>query len=388
MFKLLSAVEELSDYRVRFRLSAPHAPFVEQFTLGIVPYSAGGDLKARMPPVGSGPFMLLSTGSVDRVVLQANASYWEGTPGVAGIVFKIVPDAMVRVLEFKNGSIDFLQNDIEPDMLPWLKKHTNASVETHQGTTFQYIGINLTHPILRHREVRQAIALAIDRESIIRHLLKDLGTSATGLLSPLNWAYEHAVDSWPHDPERAKRLLDEAGFADPDGNGPRPRFKLSYKTTNLDLRRRIAEAFKEQLQAVGIELEIRGYEWGTFYSDVKKGNFHLFSLAWVGITDPDIYYQIYHSDSVPPQGDNRGRYANPALDALLERGRRTVDLTQRRAIYGEVQKILARELPYIPLWWVKNVIVQKSALRGFVPYPDGDLVSLKNIAFLPGHDPS
>jgi peptide/nickel transport system substrate-binding protein len=139
---------------------------------------------------------------------------------------------------------------------------------------------------------------------------------------------------------------------------------------------------------VGIELEIRGYEWGTFYSDVKKGNFHLFSLAWVGITDPDIYYQIYHSDSVPPQGDNRGRYANPALDALLERGRRTVDLTQRRAIYGEVQKILARELPYIPLWWVKNVIVQKSALRGFVPYPDGDLVSLKNIAFLPGHDPS
>jgi len=211
-------------------------------------------------------------------------------------------------------------------------------------------------------------------------LLKDLGTPASGLLSPLNWAYEGAVDSWPYDPEQAKRQLDEAGFHDPDGDGPRPRFKLSYKTTNIDLRRRIAEAFKEQLQAVGIELEIRGYEWGTFYSDVKKGNFHLFSLAWVGIADPDIYFHIYHSSSVPPDGDNRGHYANPALDTLLERGRWAVDINQRRAIYSEVQKIVARELPYIPLWWVKNVIVRRPALRGFVPYPDGDLISLKNVS--------
>jgi peptide/nickel transport system substrate-binding protein len=295
---------------------------------------------------------------------------------------------MVRILEFKNGSIDFLQNDIEPDMLPWLRKNTAARVETHQGTTYQYIGINLNHPILRERKVRQAIALAIDREGIIRHLLKDLGTPATGLLSPVHWAYEGAVDSWPHDPERAKRLLDEAGLVDPDGSGPRPRFKLSFKTTNIDLRRRIAEAFKEQLQTVGIELEIRGYEWGTFYADVKKGNFHLFSLAWVGIMDPDIYYQVFHSSSVPPQGNNRGRYANPDLDVLLERGRRAVDTAERRAIYAEVQKIAARELPYIPLWWVKNVIVQQPTLRGFVPYPDGDLISLKSIAYSSGRHPS
>jgi peptide/nickel transport system substrate-binding protein len=379
LIKLLSAVDELSAYRVRFRLSVPHAPFVEQFALGIVPHtqriSAPG-----VPPLGSGPFMFLSAESGERVVLRANASYWQGPPAAAGIVFKIVPDAMVRVLEFKSRSLDFLQNDIEPDMLPWLKKNTGASIELLQGTTFQYIGINLSHPVLRHAKVRQAIALAIDRMRIIRHLLKDLGAPASGLLSPLNWAYEGAVTTWPHDPERARHLLDEAGFVDPDGSGPEPRFKLSFKTTNIDLRRRIAEAFKEQLQAVGIELEIRGYEWGTFYSDVKKGNFHLFSLAWVGIIDPDIYYQIFHSGSVPPTGDNRGRYANPELDVLLEHGRRAVDISERRAIYSEVQKIAARELPYIPLWWVKNVIVQQPGLRGFIPYPDGDLISLKDVA--------
>jgi peptide/nickel transport system substrate-binding protein len=381
LLRSLESVEVLTPYRVHFRLREPHAPFIEHFTLGIV--AAGpepGPLSSNTPPLGSGPFIFVSSDPGEKIVLKANPSYWEGPPKLAGLVFKIVPDAMVRVLEFKHGSIDFMQNDIEPDMIPWLRKNTAAAVDTREGTTFQYIGINLSHPVLRHQEVRQAIALAIDREPIIRHLLKDLGTPATGLLSPLNWAYEGAVDTWPHDPERAKRLLDKAGFPDPDGDGPGTRFKLSFKTTNIDLRRRIAEAFKEQLLVVGIELEIRSYEWATFYSDVRKGNFHLFSLAWVGIMEPDIYFQIFHSRSIPPDGDNRGRYSNPTVDRLLERGRRSVDSKERRAIYSQVQKIVARDLPYIPLWWAKNVIVQRDGLRGFVPYADGDLISLKNVA--------
>jgi len=172
-------------------------------------------------------------------------------------------------------------------------------------------------------------------------------------------------------------LLDEAGYPDPDGDGPLARFRLSFKTTNIDLRRRLAEAFKEQLMRVGIEIELRSYEWGTFLSDVKRGNFHLYSLAWVGIEDPDVYYQIFHSTAVPPDGDNRGRYNNPELDRLLERGRATLDRTERQRIYREVQRLLAEDLPYIPLWWWKNVIVRKPGLRGFVPYPDGDLISLK-----------
>jgi peptide/nickel transport system substrate-binding protein len=157
--------------------------------------------------------------------------------------------------------------------------------------------------------------------------------------------------------------------------------KLSFKSTNLDLRRRIAEAIKEQLQRVGIELEIRTYEWGTFFSDVKRGNFHLYSLAWVGILDPDIYFQIFHSSSVPPDGDNRGRYSNARVDRLLEQGRAALEASERKFIYGEVQRILAEELPYIPLWWWKNVIVQSRSLEGFVPAPDGDLNSLKKVSF-------
>ena len=381
--RLLKSVEQIGPYQVRFRLSAPYAPFLERTTLGIVP-AENHDLGAQQKNdlIGSGPFSLEEFSSGERIVLKANSSYWEGRPFVPGLVFKVIPDAIVRSLEFKKGTVDLIQNDIEPDMLPWFRKNTNASITTGQGTIFQYIGMNLEHPILKIREVRQAIACAIDREAIIRHLLKGLATPATGLLSPSHWAYEPSVPRYTYNPEEAKRLLDHAGFLDPDGDGPLPRFKLSYKTTTLDLRRRIAEAFKEQLGRVGIELEVRTYEWGTFYGDIQKGNFHLYSLSWVGIADPDIYFALFHSHSMPPYGNNRGRYHNPEIDRLLERGRKNISLEERKRIYSGVQKSLAAEVPTIPLWWMKNVVVMQPNIEGFVPYPDGDLISLKNTSFI------
>jgi peptide/nickel transport system substrate-binding protein len=381
LLKPLQRIEQTGSHQLRFHLNAVHAPFVEHFGIGIVSADSSGiESSSRRPPRGSGPFMLEALDSGEYVALKANPDSWQGKPSLAGLSFKVVPDAMVRVLEFKKGAIDFMQNDLEPDMLPWLRQNTDAEVTAHQGTTYQYIGINLTHPILRHKKVRQALAHAIDRDRIIRHLLKDTGLEANGLLSPTNWAYDRDVPRWLYDPQRAQRLLDEAGCTDPDGGGPLPRFRLSFKTTNIDLRRRIAEALKEQLSQVGIELEIRSYEWGTFFNDIKKGNFHLYSLAWVGVMDPDIMFQIFHSQSTPPNGDNRGRYANVELDRLLEQGRATTDAAQRQIIYRRAQNLIADDLPYVPLWWWKNVVVKKTNVRGFVPYPDGDFISLKGVS--------
>jgi peptide/nickel transport system substrate-binding protein len=376
--KPLRAIEQTGAYQLRFHLSAPHAPFIEQLTLGIVPAASPANpaVSTQAPP-GSGPFMLEAAQPGEQITLRRNPHYWEQKPPLGGVIFRIIPDALVRVLEFKKGNIDLMQNDIEPDMVPWLEKNTGADVGAYPGTTFQYIGINLTHPILKNVKVRRALAYAIDRERLVRHILKGIGTVAGGVLSPLNWAYEESLEPWPYDPERAKQLLDEAGFPDPDGDGPLPRFRLSFKTTNIDLRRRIAEAIKEQLQKVGIELDVRSYEWAAFYSDIKKGNFHLYSLAWVGILDPDILFQIFHSSSFPPAGDNRGHYSNPELDHLLEQGRATNHQQERKQIYARAQELLARDLPYVPLWWWKNVIVKKPTVQNFIPYPDGEMISLK-----------
>jgi peptide/nickel transport system substrate-binding protein len=377
--RVLKSVEQRGTQVIRFHLSEPHAPFLEHCTIGIVPADnrTPGEKGNQPAPPGSGPFALAGINPGEKVSLKANSSYWEGKPRLAGLAFQIVPDAIVRVLEFKKGTIQLLQNDIEPDTLPWLEKNTDAIVETNLGTTFQYIGINLTHPVLKQHDVRTALAHSIDRDGIIRHILKDQATAANGLLSPLNWAHDDSVPHWPFDPAKAERLLDRAGYPDPDGNGPRPRFKLSFKTTNIDLRRRIAETLKEQLSRVGVELEVRAYEWGTFYSDIKKGNFHLYSLAWVGIADPDVYYNIFHSSSVPPNGDNRGGYKNPSVDHLLEQGRRESDPGRRKALYHQVQQIIHQDLPYVPLWWVKNVVIRKPQIVGFTSSPDGDLFTLR-----------
>ena len=174
LLKPLRAIEQSGAYQLRFHLAAPHAPFVEQFTQGIVPADSVAEGATNyQSPAGSGPFRLQAVEPGEKVTLQRNPYYWDERPPLPGVVFKIVPDALVRVLEFEKGNIDFMQNDLEPDMLPWLKNNSAADVAAYAGTTFQYIGINLTHPILKNVKVRRALAYAIDRESLVRHLLKD-----------------------------------------------------------------------------------------------------------------------------------------------------------------------------------------------------------------------
>src|SRR5438093_11546469 len=130
------------------------------------------------------------------------------------------------------------------------------------------------------------------------------------------------------------------------------------------------------LAAVAIGREVRSCEWGTFYDDIRRGNFQLYSLAWVGVSDPDFFFTMLHSTMKPPRGNNRGGYADSEIDRLTELGRRTLDTAERRRIYAAVQRRAAEELPVIPLWWADNVVVQSERLCGFVPYSDGSLISL------------
>lgn len=362
----IEAIDVLDPLTIRFRLRYPFAPFLNETGLGILPASqiAGARERALAEPVGSGPFALAQFSPDEEVVLTANAHYPLGPPRLAGIVFKVVPDAVSRLLELKRGTLDVVQNGIDPDALGWLRRH-HINVVTQPGTTFQYIGMNLRDPRLADLRVREAIAHAIDREAIVRTILKGLATPATGLLPPTHWAYSAHVPTYAYDPKRAKELLDAAGYADPDGDGPAVRFRLSYKTTTVELRRRIAEVFQEQLAQVGIGLDIRTYEWATFYNDIKQGNFQLYSLAWVGIEDPDIYYLTAHSSQTPPLGSNRGYFHEDTVDLLTETARRTVDQAERARLYAEVQNRLAQLLPVIPLWWTTNVAAMNRRLHGY-----------------------
>jgi peptide/nickel transport system substrate-binding protein len=199
------------------------------------------------------------------------------------------------------------------------------------------------------------------------------------VLAPFHWAYEGNVTKYDYDPQRAKELLDAAGFPDPDGNGPHMRFVLAYKTSTDMESIEIAQIIKEYLKQVGIGVEVRSFEWGTFFDDIKKGNFQMYSLRWIGVVDPDIFYYLFHSSSFPPNGANRGRYRNPTLDELLALSRRTADRAQRKELYSRIQKILAEDIVYTSLWYRNNLVVIREKFHGFQIYAGGEYISLKDV---------
>jgi peptide/nickel transport system substrate-binding protein len=381
-YKKIQSVEMLDPYTIKFSLSEPFSPFLIEMTQQIVPKKAteeqeGKRFTTRL--IGTGPFKFVEWKQDEQVVFEANPDYFEGTPKVGKIVFKIIPDETVRFFELKQGGVDLVQDAVPPDMIPIAEQTEGLAVIARESIKIQYLGFNLEDPILKNVKVRQAMAYAIDRQTIIDYLLNGQASLATGLLSPANWAYEPEVRTYNYDVEKAKALLDEAGYPDPDGDGPEPRFKLLYKTSTDALRVRIGEVLQDQLKKIGIEIEIQSFEWAKFYDDIKSGNFQIFTLQWVGITEPDMFYSVFHSSMVPPNGRNRGHYVNPRIDKLTEQGRLVLDVQERKKIYSEIQKILAEELPYIYLWYPHNIVVMNKRVHGFTPYPDGDFASLKDV---------
>lgn len=376
----VTAVEAPAPYTVVFRLQEPFASFLNNLTLGIVPAHLGERSDFMDSPVGSGPFRWGEWLIGSRIVLLANDGYWEGRPHLDRIVFRIIENETTRLLETEKGEIDLLWNSIPPYAVEKVRSLPGMSVHTRPGITYQYLGFNLEDPILRDVKVRRAIAHAIDRERIIEHLYNGLGRKASGLLAPENWAHEDDVPVYPFDRDEAGRLLDEAGY--PRGVDGR-RFTLVYKTSTNRQANETADLIAEDLAAAGIGVERRSFEWGTFYGDIKAGNFQLYSLRWVGITDPDTLHYIFHSGSLPPSGANRGRYRNAEVDELLEKSRRELDPAARRELLSRVQKILAGDCVYVSLWHPDDIYAISDRFEGFEPFPGGQYTSLKKVRLRP-----
>ncbi|HEY3489755.1 MAG TPA: ABC transporter substrate-binding protein [Candidatus Deferrimicrobiaceae bacterium] len=376
-FDILAGIDTPDRHTVVFRLKSPYAPFLAEMTRGIVP--SGTPARGYAPPIGAGPFKVEDVEPGDSVSLARFDGFFGGPPAVPRIVVKFIPDSTLRFLELKMGSVNFVLNGIDPEMLPEAGKNPNLVTEESAGGNVSYLGFNLRDPVLADIRVRRAIALAIDRGAIIRALWKGKADPADSILAPGIRAHADGLPDVPYDPVQARRLLDQAGHPDPDGEGPAPRFTLTYKTSQNALRLRIATAIQDQLRQVGIALDIRSYEWGTFFGDIRKGNFQLYSLTWVGLRDPDIFHLAFHSKQMPPDGANRNRYENAEVDRLTEAGQRETDPARRKAIYDRVQRILARDLPVFPLWANRNVLVRDRRVTGFTVTPEEDYTSVRSM---------
>jgi peptide/nickel transport system substrate-binding protein len=360
-FRKVTRIEAPDDATVIFHLAEPYASFTTSLVRGavsIAPASAPADFARH--PIGSGPFRFVSQSQDDEVIIERNPDYFHGSPALSRIRFRVVPDAIVRALELRKGSADLEVSSLAPDMIPVLAKLRELAVTQRPGSNFTYLGINIQDSALAHREVRQALAFATDREALIRYLLHGQARVAAGILPLNHWAYEPNVTQYTLDTARAEQLLDSAGFPR-QKNGTR--IHLTLKTSTDEQFRLIGAAIQEQWRRVGVDLELRPLEFATVLSDAVKGNFQLNLLRWVGANnDPDFFEFAFSSKRFPPDGANRGHYRNSRIDALTDQIRVEMDREKRKALCSEAQKILADDLPYLPLWFTDVVSVHKRAL--------------------------
>lgn len=374
-YRFVDKIEVPDGYTVIFHLKEPFATLLwnlSEGAIGIVPYGSGSEISQH--PIGSGPFHFVRAQMDKEVVIERNEIYWGDKPKLSRVRFTVVPDTTTRALELRKGSADLAINALPADMVLTLEREPSLQVLRAPGTVLAYLAFNMRDPILKDARVRQALAYAIDRQPLIHYLWRDFARPADSILPPESWAYDGGARRYVHDPEHARQLLNAAGY--PPVNGVR--FHLTMKTSTEESSRLLAAVLQQQLRDVGVALDIRTFEFATFFSDVTRGAFEMYSLRWIGGNeDPDIFEYVFHSSKFTPHGANRSFYANPRVDVLIDRARSELDQATRKKLYSELQQVLAQELPYINLWYQDNVLVHSRRVRNLTLNPAGNYDFLK-----------
>jgi len=348
----ITSVDAPDPLTVIFHAGEPFYTFFGNLpAIGIIPEGAGAEQTAA--PVGSGPYKFISYNEGDAVHLEANTDYWGGTPGIPRLRIKVVTDNSTRQAELMSGEVDLAFNaQFDPETVRALQRRSDIQVHIGDGANIGYLGANTTSAsLLGNVKVRQAVAFAIDRESIIHRLLRDQARKANALLPPEHWAYSANIVVYDHDPQRAMQLLDEAGFPDPDGDGPQTRLRLTIITSTTQLSRNIAAILQDQLRQVGIELELLSLESATMFDRLAKAQYDLYYLIGLGFNQStDAFQFVYHS-----------RYQNSQFNDAIARLRAANDPAQMRPLFNTLAAILAGH-DYCPSAEVSRLAEQAAAL--------------------------
>ena len=334
-----------------FKLKQADQHFPAKLLIGILPV----DLIAKKHdfshnPIGSGAIKFISWGN--KLTLQR-------LKDAQKISLLEVKDPTVRVLKLLHGEVDLLQGELPPELVKHLQSKPEVTIKTSTGANFSYLGLNFNDPILKNLKVRQAIAHAINRPAMIEKVMIQHSRIADQILPPEHYTNQSFSNLIPNDydyaynPAKAKQLLLEAGVKLP--------LKLVYKTSTDAQRVRFATIMQAQMAPAGIDLEIRSLDWGTFFADVKAGSFQVYGLTWVGIKTPEIYAKAFGSQNFPPNGFNRGKYADAALDALLA-----------NEDWPAATQYIHAQLPYIPLWYEGQFAAYRTTIAHYMPAPDGN----------------
>ncbi len=387
-FSAVERVEAEGPLTVHVRYRMPYAKALTTWEMWMLPkhvlepWVASGKLREAPQnwnaPVGTGPYRFDERRAGEKLVLLANRDYFAGRPYLSRVVYRIIPSQATMFLELKAKGVDadsaltalqYTRQTNYPAFRKAYQKYRYAS------NAYTYVGFNHRDPRFADRRVRQAIAYAIDKRELIDGVVLGLGRDATGPYKPGTWPYNGNVKRYPHDAERARRLLAEAGWKnrDTDGvlmkDGKRFEFELLTNQGN-DERKKIAEIVQASLKDVGIAVDIRILEWSTLLKEyVRKRRFEALILGWGIGVDPDQYL-IWHT-AKDDHSLNTISYSNPEVDELLERGRSTCSQPDRVKYYYRIQEILAEDAPVVFLYFRDALAAVSSRVHGIDPGASG-----------------
>ncbi|RWR13137.1 peptide-binding protein [Siminovitchia fortis] len=380
-FEALESVEKVDDLTVKFHMKKKDAQFhtvglsykiLPEHILKDVPVAELGDHEFNTKnPIGTGPFKFVEWKDGEYLKVEAFDDYYQGRPHLDTITLKFVPDANAMLTQLQNRDIDFW-DAVPPSDIETVKSFQDEiGIKVEEGLALQYnfFAGNLRNDLFKDKEVRQAITHAIDRETIVNEIVEGYGEVAHVPESPLSWAYNEDVPHFDYDPEKAKKMLADAGWK-PGSDGilekDGKKFSFEVKTNQGNKAREdIVVLLQEQLKEVGIEAKPKVVEFSSLIADIDPGvwNFDAIVLGWSLATDPDPS-GIYHTKEIE-KGLNFTGYSNPELDKLMDEQLQELDQEKRKEMLGEIQKKLAEDQPYTYLYYPTEFRAMPAELEGY-----------------------
>jgi peptide/nickel transport system substrate-binding protein len=316
-----------------------------------------GELDNR--PIGTGPFKFTSWERSGQFVVRRNDSYWGQPARIDEVVYRAIQEDSARIAALEAGQVDVISN-IPPHEVARLKNNPRLRVQPVQGLRPIFLVLSPAYKPLDNVKVRRAITHAIDRERIIKHILEGNAFPLSGLLSPQVFGYEPGAKAFNFDPDKAKQLLSEAGFA----NG----FEIDYysPTGRYPKDREVALVIVEQLAKVGIKANLKTPEWAIFNTDYKNGKYPIYLTGRGSLTDADALFQQYFRT-----GNTRRvlGYSNPKLDEILDAEQQTFDSKKREKLLWDAHRMILDDAPAVPLWNAMDIYAHRADLVWTAP-PD------------------
>jgi peptide/nickel transport system substrate-binding protein len=382
-FGNVKAVEVLSDQRVAFLLSEPRASFLAVLTApaaSIVSPTAvmkwGPDYPSH--PVGTGPFRFASWDRGQRVVLEKNPSYWKYPVRIDRVIYRPIVEDQARLTELLTGGLDLIVG-VPADFVDQLEKNPKITLLKQVGAHVWYLGMNNQKKPFDDKRVRQALNYAVNKDAIVNDVLKGTGSASKGPVLPGTWGADGALKAYPYDPDRARKLLAEAGYP----NGFTTTLWVPESGSGMQAPVAMATVMQSNLKAVGVNVSLQTMEWGAYLAKLRTKEQELFALSWMaGTEDPDmVMYPLLHSSQWTPVGPNRALYKNARFDALLQQARLTTDQAKRAQLYREAQRILVDDAPWVFVDHEIQIAALSKRVQGFKLHPSFDLrvetISLK-----------